>query len=136
MRNIHQENVKVMNIQAVLTCLFGVLAMAVTLIMAPTADAAAEEKVQITVEANRIQMTPNITRTPIRSARIRSTELRELIKSLGATHIERVYEAAVEGVEPEAVADTYVLIFPSGTGATAKIGDFSALEVVQNAQLA
>ena len=98
-----------------------------------------EKEILIKVEANIIELPGNqVSRVPVKYARVRNTELRELNKTYNAAEIERVYETITVGnKEPEEVVvdDTFIIIFllDAETNIQELISQYEALEVVLQA---
>ncbi len=98
-----------------------------------------EKEILIMVEPNIVELPGNqVSRVPVKYARVRNTELRELNKTYNATEIEKVYETIKVGnKEPEEVVvdDTFIIIFllDAETNIQEMISQYEALEVVLQA---
>ena len=119
------------------TFLFSLIIFLLSFISFNSAQAS-EPKIKIEVAAKTVQMTPNVPRTPIKYARIRSSSLRQLIADTEVTYIERVYESVPIGqgaVEEQVVTDTYYLVFNEGVNVASLIDDFQGATGVESASL-
>jgi len=98
-----------------------------------------EKEIFIKVKPNIIELPGNqVSRVPVKYARVRNTELRELNKTYNATEIEKVYETRTVGnKEPEEVVvdDAFIIIFllDAETDIQELISQYEALEVVLQA---
>jgi len=91
--------------------------------------------IKIKVQPDIIAMPESeVSEVPVRYARIRSTELREINEVYNAVSIEKVYEMVKVGNKPEEkveVKDTYIIHFQDEfVEMTALLNDYSSVPVV------
>lgn len=101
-------------------------------------EASGLQRIKVEVDADRIAMTEHMNKVPVLRARIRSMELREVLKKYEAKTIERVFQTLVyyDGSEKEELlSDTFIITFPEDVDMSDALDDFMEVDIVDSAKL-